>query len=301
VLALPALSLLIGSVLLLATAYVTTGTRTRRCFGALLAVSCMIPCWLVPASEAPLRAVFAIIAFSALMRSWDLLRGQWSLRERFIHVVSVVDTRRLSKALRSDRRVAVSILLRTAVWGAVATATYCLWEREGLSSTVGFWITRWSFGLVFVYTLSEGAYGLLEGVYRALGFVTPALHIHPAASRSVQEFWGERWNRTVNLWFAETFFRPLARRRMPLLGVTAAFGASALVHAYVAWVSAGVVMAVVMFAYFMLEAGVMGLERVFRVREWPPLAGHTWTLAWMILLSPGFTEPMAVCLGFARP
>jgi D-alanyl-lipoteichoic acid acyltransferase DltB (MBOAT superfamily) len=113
----------------------------------------------------------------------------------------------------------------------------------------------------------------------------------------VQEFWGERWNRTVSLWLAETFFRPLARRRHPVLGGAAAFLASAVLHAYIAWVAVSWAMALVMLAYFLAQAVVIGLERVLGVRSWSAAAGHAWAIAWLVGLSPLFLEPALCAFG----
>src|SRR5664279_2002316 len=101
--------------------------------------------------------------------------------------------------------------------------------------------------------------------YSALGFDTPPLHIAPVRSRSVQELWGERWARPISDWLSETFFRPWARRRRPLLGIVLAFSVSAAFHAYAVWVgfgfSAGAAMAALTFGYFVAQAFVMALER----------------------------------------
>src|SRR5262245_17093393 len=59
----------------------------------------------------------------------------------------------------------------------------------------------------------------------ALGRRLETIHDRPFSSRSLSEFWGRRWNRWLSAWFRQVCFRPLRDR--PLLGVAAAFGASA--------------------------------------------------------------------------
>jgi len=278
----------------LVAAVVTAGSPVRRALGVMLSIASMTPVWWVPVQHTLFRALWVIIAFSGMMRTVDLRRGHWTLKNRLVHVTSVVDERRLVRARPSADLVALG---QTVLWLIPAwLAYYAMWALAVPVDATG-WLVRWSLGLVFVYTLSAGAYRILHFVYRALGFIAPPLHIAPAAARTVQEFWGERWNRTVSLWLGETFFRPLARRRKPLVGAFIAFLASALLHAYVAWVAVGAWMGMWMLVFFLAQAVIIGLERAIRARAWSPWIGHAWTVAWMAGLSPMFTEPMARTLG----
>jgi hypothetical protein len=278
----------------LVAASVIAGGGVRRAFGVLLAALSMAPAVLTPRDHAVIRAVWVVIAFAGFARSVDLARGTWSLQARLVHVISVVDERRLVRARPVFDGAA---LLQATLWELLALVLY---QGVGLASRFHgplYWLVRWFFALAVVYTLSAGAYRLLFLAYRAIGFITPPLHIAPAASRSVQEFWGERWNRTIGLWLAETFFRPLARRRHPVMGVLAAFAASALVHAYIAWVAVSWEMAIATLVFFLSQAVVIAVERLLRVREWSKVAGHAWAIAWMAGLSPLFTEPMLQAFG----
>jgi hypothetical protein len=36
----------------------------------------------------------------------------------------------------------------------------------------------------------------------------------------------------------------------------------------------------------------MSIEQAIGVRRWPAAAGHAWTIAWMLALSPMFVEPV---------
>jgi len=86
----------------------------------------------------------------------------------------------------------------------------------------------------------------------------------------VQEFWGRRWNLTVSAWLAETFFRPLARRGKPLLGVFVAFFVSAMLHAYICEAAMGLGMAAMMLAYFGVQGAIVGIELLLGVARWGP-------------------------------
>ena len=75
-----------------------------------------------------------------------------------------------------------------------------------------------------------------------------------------------------------------------------AFVVSASFHAYAIWVGlgffTGLAMTVWTFAYFVAQAIVMVLEQTLGVRAWPKIAGHVWTVAWMLALAPMFVEPI---------
>jgi len=254
----------------------------------------MVPAWLVPAEHTVIRPLWVIVAFVGLLRVVELTRGTWPVESRLVHVLSVVDHRRLVRAppMLDARGLGAAVAWEVTGWLAFRGLL-----AMGHPARPADWLVRWLLALVVVYNLSAGAYRVLEAAYRAIGFVPPPLHVTPAAARSVQEFWGERWNRTVSLWLGETFFWPLARRRRPLLGAVSAFVVSAVLHAYIAWIAVGWGFGAVTFGYFVAQALVILLERALGVRSWPRWAGHAWAIAWMAGLSPLFTEPMARAFG----
>jgi hypothetical protein len=275
-------------------ACVTAGSAVRRAVGVLLALGGMTPVWLIPREHTTFRALAVLVAFAGLMRNVDLTRGRWTLGARLVHASSIVDTRKVVRGAPSFdrtswRRATLGLLL------GYLTYLTLLYESPPLDARG--WLARWLLGLVLIYAVSDGAYAWLEAMYRAIGLVTPPLHRSPIASRSVQEFWGERWNRIVGAWLAETLFRPLARRRRPVLGSWLAFTFSALLHAYVTWAALGPAMAFVMLGFFLVQAVILLLERLLNVRTWPRWAGQVWTIGWLACLSPMFTEPMARVLG----
>jgi MBOAT membrane-bound O-acyltransferase family protein len=271
-------------------ALVATGSRAQRALGIGISLTGFAGPWLAPREHLLVRSTLAIFAFGGAMRATDLRTGRWSLSERVGHALSIVDTRKL---VRAETSLEVGALARLVGWEAVGVLSYWIVTRVGPDTSGGLhWAIRWGGGLAFVYTVTEGAYCLLFATYRLAGFKPPALHRHPAASRSVQEFWGRRWNLTVSAWLGETFFRPLARRGRPVAGVLLAFLVSAVVHAYIWEVALGIGMAALMLAYFAIQGALVGLELALGVAEWRPLPARVWTLAWMIGVSPMFTEPV---------
>ncbi len=139
--------------------------------------------------------------------------------------------------------------------------------------------------------------GLFPALYRGLGKELLPLHRSPGAARSVTEFWGSRWNLTVTNWFRQHIFTPLARAGRPKAGMALAFAASAVMHAYIALVAAGLLMAGIMLAYFLVQGALALIERPLGVPRWSPVAGHAWTVALMTATSPMFTEPFLRCVG----
>jgi hypothetical protein len=284
---------LLSSLITLLAAWCTTGSRVRRRTGVVLGVTAMLPPWLLPSHPALFRAICSLVAFTNVMRVVDLAQVEWPFGRRVLHVISVVDSRRLARRAPRFEGLAALAFLGWAVLAAVAFEAI----THGPHTGIVHWLVRWLAGVVGVYAAVAGLYRFLLVQYSALGWSTPPLHIAPARSRTVQELWGERWARPVSDWLAATFFRPWARRRRPLVGVFLAFLASASFHAYAIWVGlgffAGLTMTAWTFAYFVAQAIVMSVEQVLGVRRWPMAAGHAWTVAWMLALAPMFVEPIA--------
>jgi hypothetical protein len=146
-------------------------------------------------------------------------------------------------------------------------------------------------GLVFAYAAIDAMYAVLRVGHRAVGFVTPPLHVWPLASMSVAELWGMRWARPVSQWLRETCFRPLARRGHPALGMLLCFVVSGLGHAYPVLVALGPGMAAMMLGYFAVQGLVVVAETRLGIPAWPRVVRRTWTIAIMVATSPLFVVP----------
>ena len=144
---------------------------------------------------------------------------------------------------------------------------------------------------MFAYAAIDGGYTMVRAVYRAVGFVTPPLHVWPLASMSVGELWGMRWARPVSDWLRKTCFLPLARRAHPALGILLCFVVSAVGHAYPLFVALGPAMAAMMLGYFMLQGAVVVAETRLGIAKWPRALRRSWTVVVMVITSPLFVEP----------
>ncbi len=288
------LPLLLGMVLVLTGALVTTGSRARRGAGLAIALTSIGCAWLVPGEHSLLRAIYGLIATAGSARVADLCRGDWSTQRRLQHVATPIDSRTL---VRTPRRIDWARLAAGLGWLVLGLAAWGLVDAQAATPTVGYWALRWFAGAIGAYAVIEAGYALAHVGYCAVGLVPPPLHIAPILSRSVQELWGQRWARPVSRWLGDYIFRPLARRRRPVTGALLAFGASAVFHAYGAWVGLGVVdgipMAACVLAYFLVQAVVIAMERWLGVPRWKPWAGHAWTIGWMVVTAPLFVEPAA--------
>jgi hypothetical protein len=220
----------------------------------------------------------------------DLVRSRepWSARRRIAHALSFID----SRLLRRERpRIDLGTLAVALVWGGVATLALDAVRTLAPRCAVNPLWLRLGGGLVFVYAAIDAGYAMVRAGYRAVGFVTPPLHIWPLASMSVAELWGRRWARPVSHWLRETCFLPLARRGHPALGILLGFLVSAFGHAYPMLVALGPAMAAMMFGYFVVQGLLVVAETRLRIAKRPRAVRRAWTIVIMLATSPLFVVP----------
>ncbi len=285
---------LVALFIALAAACWTTGGRLQRAAGVALGIAAVLPSWLLPEQHPFVRGVSGLAAFACTMRVVDLRVGSWPLSERLAHVASFVDTRRL---VRAPPRFEARVIAVGLSWLACAVGGYGWLRVQPAGGPTPSYLTRWAATLLLVYGAVSAGYALVRAAYAAVGFQTGPLHLAPLLSRSVDEFWGERWARPISVWLRETFFRPCAKRRRPVLGWLLAFAVSGAFHAYVVWVALGFVrglaMAACMFAFFLAQACAVAFERAVSLRKWPARRGRVWTASLTLASAPLFLEPLA--------
>lgn len=84
---------------------------------------------------------------------------------------------------------------------------------------------------------------------------------------------------------------------MKTLGVAAAFGASTLLHIWLAFVVAGLWPALWMGAFFVVQGVLTLLERRIGVLSWNALPARMWTVICLLCTAPLFVEPMLLGFG----
>lgn len=262
----------------------TAGSPFRRRVGLGIAAAALLLPFCFPDESPVIRFIASLGALMVFGRTIELMgdrtpRSAWA---RAFHAITLFDSRRLRpQAAQFDGRA----LIRTLLFAAAAVAAYRLADMSGIR------LVRWLAVTAFVYAVADGLVAMLRFAFGAAGHALPPIHRDPILSRSLSEFWGERWNLAVGDWLAAHCFRPLARARRARLGLAAAFVASAMIHFYVAWAPAGVELAVLSGAFFLVHGALVGIERALGVRRWPPAAGHAWVLGAFACTLPLFLEP----------
>lgn len=123
-------------------------------------------------------------------------------------------------------------------------------------------LTGWLGMIGMILLLHFGVFDLVSLAWRKLRVDAPPLMKAPLRSRSVDEFWGRRWNAAFNQLATRFVFRPVARRCGPALATVAAFGASGFVHELVISLPAGAGYGLPT-AYFLLQGAALLVERRF--------------------------------------
>jgi hypothetical protein len=271
----------------LVAALLATGPRWRRTLALIVALPNVALAWAIPPEHTLWRALVTLGGAFGYMRLLEIafVRGDVAVRQRLWRAFALIETGRLRYGPPSLNAAA---FLRSLSYGVLAFASYWI-SFEVAPALVGpaHVLARLGGGLVFVYALTDFAYATGTWVLRAVGVITYELHRDPILSRSVKEFWGERWNRTV-AWT----FRPLARRRLPRLGILASFAASGVFHAYLLLPALGIWAAFLWGSYFLVQGTFVLFELTMGVARWPTPLARVWVVAVMVGTSPMIVEPM---------
>jgi len=279
-------------VMLALAATLASGKARRRSAALILAwATLVLPILLRP--EAPLAAfVVALVACWGAIRVVDLYREHpaRSWRLRLWHVLAAFDTRH-AKRVRpcvDGAGFGRGLLQSTVGVAGLAALVYAAPRIAGPAHA----IVRCLGGAALVYGVASAVAEWLRSMYLLVGVAVPPIHRSPIASRSLREFWGERWNRVVGRWLRETFFVPLARRRRPTEGLILAFVASALLHGYTTLAAVGATMAIPMMAFFLVQGGFVLIERALRIERWSEASARLWFFTAMLVSLPLFVEPV---------
>ncbi|MBI3857413.1 MAG: hypothetical protein HY293_17135 [Planctomycetes bacterium] len=146
--------------------------------------------------------------------------------------------------------------------------------------------------IVFVFVgigllVHFGICDVLAGFWRSRGVAVERLFVNPAASRSLGEFWGRRWNLAFHAVARDFVFRPVARRWGAAAGILATFLFSGLLHEVLLSLPAGGGYGLPT-AYFALHGLLVLAER-----RWS-LGGRAWTLFWVLAPAPLLFHPWFV-------
>jgi hypothetical protein len=236
------------------------------------------------------RFICALGAITNIFRALDLYRDRrtWHVGRRIWLLWSIFDSRdaRFGKPTFHKEAWAKSTLFGAlsalAIWGLVHFEPV---DQRG-------WALRWLFGALYVYL----SFGLFEAFFRAgylaVGITVPRFHFHPILARSLNDFWGRRWNMIIHDLLSRHCFRPLVRRKHGQLGIAFAFFMSTAAHFWITFAVLDLWWAGLMSLYFIIQGVIMMLERPLRVPRWPRALSHVWTILWVAGPSPLLVEPL---------
>jgi hypothetical protein len=132
-----------------------------------------------------------------------------------------------------------------------------------------------------------GICDVLAGFWRARGVAVERLFVNPAASRTLGEFWGRRWNLAFHAVARDFVFRPVARRWGGAAGILAAFLFSGLLHELLLSVPAGAGYGLPT-GYFLLHGLLVLAERRWKIES------RAWALFWVLAPAPMLFHPWFV-------
>lgn len=256
---------------------------------------CAVP-WLVPVAFVPLRAFCGLVSVALLMRATDLLgeKTPRPLSVRLAHSLSVADLRLAARVEPTFNAKLLADGLARAAIGSLALWFACTTPPALEPATVA---VRLFLGVIGFYLAFEGIDRTAQALYLLGGMRIEATQNSPILSKTLAEFWGQRWNRIVHRWLAETAFAPFARR-CPKFGLLLAFVLSAGIHLMIVMPALGGWGAVAMGGFFVMHGLLVMAERFLRVGRWPVAWARIWTLLWIILTTPLFLEPFLGLSGY---
>ena len=221
-------------------------------------------------------------------------------RARLYFLMSWFGTRELKRRPRSFHAAALlQFVAGTLAFAALVAAVQVI-------PASGLWLgPRWLAGGFMLFAFAEVATGFHNFLTALLGLTLPGVLNSPVLSRSIGEFWTERWNPGASVFFRRTCYEPLARHGR-VRALFAAFIVSGIWHWLLAYVVLGRWgMSVVWGAFFFVQPLLILLERRLQVRRWRPAAARGWTLSALAVTCPLIVEPtlqiIARILGAAGP
>lgn len=286
--ALPALpvSLLFGLELSIAgvAALVFGPSRWRRLLAWLLAGAALALPWLAPRDALVARAFLGLVSSTPFLRLVDFTRDRtaWPWWHRAWQMLVPYDAREVKYVGPGfDARALVGLVL----YGGLLAGSVALARWLAPPATLAQHAASLLVATVATYALLDTGSAFIRLTTRAVGGDVPPLQHAPILAESAGEFWGERWNHTVNRWLRRNCFMPWARRRRPRVGLWSAFVASALLHVWVVLVPLGAPYGLAMGLYFVIQGGVVALEPRLGVKRWPRPLRHAWTV--LAVAGPG--------------
>ncbi|MGH8029961.1 MAG: MBOAT family protein [Arenimonas sp.] len=245
----------------------------------------------------PAVALLELGLLFAMFRAADLASDRTiaTFPRRLAHLVSLLDKRRMVRVPRHfDWRALLRIALGVGITLAALTIVAMAERFDGWRH----YALRWYLGgAPLPFSIFEALDGLIAFVLAGFGRSFPKVNRAPWMATSLSDFWSRRWNSIVNTLLRDHVLRRVAHRGA-VTAMTAAFVASAALHAYLVGMLLGPLATLAWTVFFLAQPVAMWIERRLRVRRWRPARGRAWTLGALLALYPLFIEPVLVL--FAR-
>jgi hypothetical protein len=195
------------------------------------------------------------------------------------------------------------ILLLPAIWHVllnvfIALSAFLTLLQTRHPSSTAIELLRLAAGVTLLYTAAELVFEVCGLCFLVAGYSLPLMHRAPIAARSVDEFWGQRWNIIVSAWLRAFVFWPLARRRFAGVGVFCCFLVSGAFHAWPMLAGFGTVAALSTAVFFVFQGVVVLAESRLRIHTWPVAMARAWTLVILLASSPLYIDPGLRLFGF---
>jgi alginate O-acetyltransferase complex protein AlgI len=285
--------------LLAAAAAVALFSRTARAAQVMfLFTLTMLPLpWLVRAPYQG-RVAFAFAAGFLFISSADFASGRRPSRflRRFLYIIGTVGLIDAMSFAPTARRFEPRAALRSVAAAAIAASAMILWNVASSLPPVFRMPLRIVLAAAMILAFTEFSTELVRLIAAGCGARFDPLHDHPVCSRSVTEFWSRRWNLLGGRWFRQHAFLPL-RRRGVVFALIGTFALNAAMHVYL--IAAVVPLRWMLYcaAFFLAQPLLIIVERLLRIRSWPAIAAHLWTIAVLTALLPLVLTPLLAALG----
>ena len=228
--------------------------------------------------------VAAVVGLVSFMKAVSLRCSRRPVRNRLFFLLSPlpsVDSWRRVVLVTADD---VRQTFKRCVLGTGAFLI-CHWIYWRLVTTLN--LSGWSLsylGAPLVWLMGEAGGPIARAFYLPAGGRIPLPHDGVLASRSVADFWGNRWNVWFSDWFRQVIFR--RRRARPATALMQVFLVSGLFHEIVLNLNLWLLTGHAPFGSMMLYFGLQALG-ILAERKWlPKYPTASVSFTWLVVLGP---------------
>ena len=194
-----------------------------------------------------------------------------------------LSTRPTSRARAFEKRDVWHVLTRALLFLPATIAVYS-WLPDLISQRQFPRTLRGYLAAIPIWLITETTSLITQLCFLPAKILLPPIHKQPWRSRTLAEFWGQRWNRLFSDWFRQVCFRPL--RRIPSLGLLTAFAFSGVMHEFLVNVPLWIVFRTNLFGsmclYFLIQAGGILVER--QILRQNVISNRVF--AWFLIIGP---------------